>query len=650
MVDERDPTITSKPYRADDEISLRELYLVLRRNVLLILGIPIVAAAAVFLVLRSGPNQYVSESVVVVTPPAISIEGARGLAFQPVSVRYETYEALALSNPVLLAVAAHPDVVAVAGETVSLRSIRAAVNLRQLAASNAPTVTVSHSVTWDDPNIATMLANTWAAEALDAVRASVLDSLGPVDQATRNEIDELAAVLIQAEAALEAFDGTALLELSRAQLDALSSRVTREELAIVELSGDIAAGEARLAALEDQLAQELGQLPATNPFSERYLAGLSFPAAIAFVEEQLGVVTERRNRARAELDAFDASHDLTGLERRLEALSSAVTNLQTQLDALPGQRRLAEQRIAAIEAELISQPLQLSVNSAQIVTVGGEANRLPDGTGASVWTLVNPAHLSLTEQLVDARLQAARFESEESILAADLTRMYADRDTQRRHFVTLQSERIELETAFEEANALLRMARTTLDALRVVENDPRSGTTVRSDSPVTLEIRSALRAQAVELEGARVELAERTAQLGRDRVQLAEARQSIASLEAERSQLARTVANSRSAYEDVAPLGPIIAYMTQLAPTTARVVANATPATDPQPRRSVLVATLAYVVTAFALVVLVLLREAVRDPDSESRAPSTRAEQAPSTRSDGYTLRPAHSSETDLSQ
>lgn len=809
-----------------DEISLRELYLVLRRSIGFIVAVPMLAAAAVYLVLGQRPDVYVSESVAVVTPPAIAIEGARGLTFQPSAVRFETFQALAMSNPVLLAVGQHPDVIDAAGEPLALRSVRAAVELAALAPANGDAITVSHRATWVDPDVATAIANVWAAESLEAVRFTLLDSLSPVDEATRSEIIELGERLQAAEAAVEAFDGANLLELARSQLETLAQRVTRDEFAITDLARQIAVTESRVEALEAQLRDELRKVTSSDPASDTFLAGLSFDEAQAFLAEQREVsavawhraraaldafnnthnlnlydaeideytnllasatidlerltdrlellqdtrtildqqltlvksfvgatnarsdaflsdlsldevlafleadaarLESRHEAARAALDAFDAEHDLGRIDLAIDDITRGIVRREAVLAALPGQMQVVRERIFALERQLALQPEQLLFREALIGNPllleslrSGEEDLVALGTERSE---LNPTFVSLINQVNDAYVEQAALNAQQEVVANELVELDAQLETLRSQRITLATERSQLsftasltqdlfraaatrasdaESAALDprgADRVLRSASDTLladieadleaqrlsverdiarvradinvltnrieraeerlpdlratriqlttqrreleadanrteNALRTIDNrldtirlaqlDPRGERFLRDTTPEVLQLQTLLREESVALQSARAELAARTQQLSQERSQLADARQSVARLETERAQLARTVSNARSAYEDVAPLGPIIAYMTQLAPTTARVLAGATPPTDPEPRRQLLIALLAYVVLAFALVVLVLLREAVRDPNQQGPKPSER--------------------------
>lgn len=605
---------------ARDEVSLRDLYLLLKRHAALIIGAPVLVAAAAFAIAQIGPDRYVSETVVAVTPPAIAFEGARGLSFQPPSVRFETYDALARSSPVLLAVAQHPDVVAAAGGPLTLQAVRAATGLRQLAAANAPVMTVNHTATWTEPEVATVVADVWAAQALQAVRTTLLDTLGPVDDATRLEIDELAAALAAAEAALEAFDGANLLEVARSQLATLSRRVTEGEFAVSDATRQILVDETRLATLERQLAEEVARIPSTDPMSDAVLAGLSFGEASAWLQDQARQASRDRGSAFAALEAFDAVHDLALLVRSAEQGAETVVELETALATLPAQVRVARERVAVTAAELAVQPPTLTLRDTvlenalvmEVLRAASDTNEaFALGTER---TVPNPTFLALEEQLATARVEEAALVEEAAALVDEIAALTAASLHRRATLVTLQDQRSELVFALDRANARYRTATLRAEDLTVAAADPRGDRVVREGVSEVLALRAAIREQALQLESARVELDARSDQLERERLQVAQMRQNVARLETERAQLDRRVSNARVAYQDIAPLGPIIAYMTQLAPTTARVVAAATPPTGPQPRRSVVSAAVAYVVAAAALIVLVLLREAVRDP------------------------------------
>lgn len=337
------------PYLPDDEISLRDLYLILRKGLSLILLISIVAAVMTFIVLSFLPSVYEAESTALVTPPAITIDRVQNLTFNPSSdITFEAYETLAQSRGVLEAtVAAVP--------AAKLEYNKLSGSVKKLVGPDRPgqlsSLLVTHSVKNKDPELAAALANAWASNTLDTVSASLLANIAPLSETTQREFAGLSNNLQAAEQALADFDASdtslslaaSTQQLARLIADAeasLSSQGNLEARAefsdtvsqtllsssYTNLSQAVAAAEARLASLET--ASGLSREAALQ---RAELAGLR--AQLNALDEQLATYQARYSAAQRELAA--ATQTRRQLERNLanaETAYQAVATLQPFID------------------------------------------------------------------------------------------------------------------------------------------------------------------------------------------------------------------------------------------------------------------------------------------------------------------------------
>lgn len=171
-----------------DEISLRELYLVLRRGLPLIVAVVAVAGLSAFAVMSLRPNLYEAESTVLIIPSPVRAPGPTNLPFNPVNdISYETYQTLANSRPVLdAAVSRLPQ----AG--ISDDELRRQGRLVRLMGPQRPDqvvpLSVTHVVQHTDPALAAALADAWAESTLEAVHSALLENLKLVGAATTAEL------------------------------------------------------------------------------------------------------------------------------------------------------------------------------------------------------------------------------------------------------------------------------------------------------------------------------------------------------------------------------------------------------------------------------------------------------------------------------
>lgn len=220
---------------SEDDISLRDIYLIIRKNLWLLISVPIIIAVLVFIASSLLPKQYDAESVALITPTPISV-GGNSLAYRPSNaVSFEAYQTLAESRAVLEeAVANVPDA------DMTYTDLNGSV--QELVGPQRPDQVVSllitHKVIHSDPELAAQLADSWVNATLNTVQKTLLNNLDPLIALTNLEAQELLIKLERAEAALadfEAKDNSASLELSLERLTALSADAQNDLVMVSEL-------------------------------------------------------------------------------------------------------------------------------------------------------------------------------------------------------------------------------------------------------------------------------------------------------------------------------------------------------------------------------------------------------------------------------
>ena len=319
----------------NDEISLRELYLVVRRHALVIVAFAASVALLVFVVVALRPASFEAEATTAVVRAPISVQQESGLAFRPeLDVSYDTYRTLAFSRGVFDRVVA-----AVPGAGLSSSEMRDAVSLERLAgAANQPTslLAVAHRARRGDPQIAAELATAWATVTIETVRTLLNDNLDAIERIT---IDEVAS----AGRALEAADQD-LRELREAQdgisdqrrLTNLQARLNDVEVRADEIERSLRSREAEAASLATRVAEHGDEFVvlSDSPDVALTVAGSIWAteARLAALEAELEIVESQRERLRAEIAALSSrvvryQSDLERLTRRVDQAQRGYTTL-----------------------------------------------------------------------------------------------------------------------------------------------------------------------------------------------------------------------------------------------------------------------------------------------------------------------------------
>lgn len=229
-----------------DEVSLRDLWLILRRGLGTILVVALVAAVLGYLAMWLRPPAYQAEATVTSRAPTVRMlndmdlmvtPDGRGtppsLAVDPPSsLSFEAYRALSESRLVFESALARATV---PGGSIDVASLEAAAELTEPGRSQTPLIVV-HRVTWSDPAIAAELANAWAEASVDHARGVLSSELGAVVDTTRSVASARLAEVERIESELEALT---------------ADRAAGDERQIARLERELAAAERSHAAIAD---------------------------------------------------------------------------------------------------------------------------------------------------------------------------------------------------------------------------------------------------------------------------------------------------------------------------------------------------------------------------------------------------------------
>lgn len=329
----------------EDEISLRELYLILKRGLPLIAIVSAVCAIGALVIMWLLPPVYSAEATTLVTPSPIEVGGTPNLSFRPSSaVSFEAYRTLAESRAVLEATRARLG--------IDEREFNG--RLERLVGPQNPTqvvpLSVIHRVTHRDPQQAARIADAWAEATLEAVQLSLLASLEPVRATTLRELAEAERQLLEAEAAHQAFQEQDVRDLLNAQLEAIYTRINSLQARQLDIDREVARHNAQRQAA---LALEGGIEQSPEALS----------AALQLLQARQGDGELAELEALVRLGASGET-DVIALLNRVTARDSAVivAGLEAERNQLEGQLAALQQEVRALRRELAA----LNAQSAQL--------------------------------------------------------------------------------------------------------------------------------------------------------------------------------------------------------------------------------------------------------------------------------------------
>lgn len=342
---------TPYSYARSDEISLRDLYLILKRGLLWIVVAGLLAGVAAYAIVTVQPDRFRANATVRVAPSPIRVGGDGSLSLAPSDdLSFDSYQTIASTPAVVQAVLEE------VGAGVSANRFNSAATLIQVT---GPTRTepgtpliVTHSVTLGDGVLAARLANSWAEQTRRLFGESLATSLDPLGassgEASRRLLDELDA----AESALEAFESGDTSALITERILGLAERINATEERLATIDRQIAAGDARIAFLSEELEALAGgsagdALRRLRLLESEGVVPAELTGAIAFLLE------ERPPDADLEVDVMTliGSAQLQQLVTDLAGLDAERASVETQLGELEAQGRALQAELAGLNRQ-----------------------------------------------------------------------------------------------------------------------------------------------------------------------------------------------------------------------------------------------------------------------------------------------------------
>lgn len=342
---------------APDEISLRDLYLIVRRGLPLILIVSLVAGVAAYLFVSLQRPSYEAESTVLITPTPVVVEGSEiertlVLDLTTNTITWETYQTIAFSRSVL-----EETLTRLQGDTTVSR-LRGAGTLEKIVGPNrageVAAMTIAHRFEHADPETAAQVVDAWAAVTAETVGASLLSSLAAVQQATEEQLEALENRIAETEQRWAEFQSRDETNLLQARLAGIAERVPNVEARLEEVERDLAAA----TGARQVLAELETPGSAASNDSESALALLGAHGLPADTVAQLTALVRQNGDQdlvqlvrQVELQRLTA--DLAGLDAQRETLREQLTELQEQASNL--RTRHAEM---IVERERLQQQLE----------------------------------------------------------------------------------------------------------------------------------------------------------------------------------------------------------------------------------------------------------------------------------------------------
>lgn len=322
----------------------------------------------------------------------------------------------------------------------------------------------------------------------------------------------------------------------------------------------------------------------------------------------------------ARVQVFAAQDNGPLLEAELEGLTRQLTDGRERQGRLTREIAAAEARIEVLEGQLgpeagASEPTGVTLEPALLNVLAARQTLAGTETG------MRARPRFTTSAQLNRTFAAALAESEtlSELLAGNeeefvgLARTLYTEAVRTLEGALAEEQAAGREAARAQAQEALEFALLGYASARSVPN--AGGQVQNPGDALSLLSAAELRREQVAVAGMRAERADLAAELSSYTESAAAIQQQLATLEQRRSRLERELENVLASYSTVAELQSSVSYLTELAPTNARILSQASVPTGPVGPRRAFNTALAATIGGIVGLVLVFLRAAVRRPE-----------------------------------
>ena len=439
---------TRPQYMMEDEIDLRELFLVLWKGKWIIAALVVVAAlaAAVGSKMLLTPT-YEAVATLLIMPPTYQT------SLEPEALPLQTYQALALTPSIAGQVIERLQLKSGKGEPLAAGDVLRAVEVDVLTQdtrsdSRQAAGIIRIKAAWSEPDIARDIANAWAdvfIESTSQIRKSELDE---VAQVILNQHGATERMLKDSEKRLIGLQASGSVSLANQQVEVLVDQLGEQRRYTLRTHSELDIKRNQLEALTNQLTavEHEGEWLG---FSLERLSGHDLNGIPA--RQQIIEAANQLVRARDTLVDFDNQSQMSLVEQELKSEQTQLSNYRSNLSKLKARLPEEKARYVALESRLLMEDEKLLMSRSLTTDALWNALGTDLGTVEKLAGLrlvdetVNPIYLQIAELLTEAKINLEAIPNQikayEEMIGISSNRLI-DLESQLR---TLQQERMVLE-------------------------------------------------------------------------------------------------------------------------------------------------------------------------------------------------------------
>ncbi len=613
----------------EDEISLREIWLILKRRWQVLLVVPLIALTGALLYgFFIATPLYAATATVGAAPLQVQSQLEQKIQVQQTSPLpgFDGFRAVAFSDEVLQAVwaalnkegklpAAWREEGIQPGPERMARYLELKDRSPKGQALPAQGLLVEMRAKAPVPAIAAQAANLWASAAIKRVNELALVRLQASMAALDEQIVPANQTYREAQARWEAFNRTTSLSQDKAELEARTLERVNLDAERAGLERDLAAVAGRIAYLRAEVAKQARVVPSNASPDQMITLNQQLEGAKARLRQETERLRQAYTQAARALEDFQKRERTPQWNAELTAYTQAYAEAQARILALEVERSAKEARLRAVEEELSQVPslltLEREVGADPAVLAAVQGDGLQAVVGLKLRNQeLNPTHQALLSQALGLQADLAFLAKERESLGQKIAALQANIARIKPQIATQEREKEGLALEYTSKKAAYEALRNRLDQVAQLS---ALEVTFDNFNPEYQRLRSALidaQAEEARLSARRATLVARIAQVD-ERIQVLKTRLAKAQMESDEVNQALELA--KNTY--LALVQKKTDLQIELAGSQnslAQVIAPAYPVYQPISPKRLLIAVGAVALGFLAALLWVFLAEAVR--------------------------------------
>jgi uncharacterized protein involved in exopolysaccharide biosynthesis len=492
--------------QSDQEISLRDVYLILKRHVLTILIVPLalMVLAAVYAVFIADPVYKADSKITIQTTPVQSRLEDKIETTTVTPFTTDQIQSVALSRPVLDPVL---EVIRTSNDAPSnwrsekfdaddlerkLKVTFPKANARGTVDASLVTLEVSAP----DAKLAAEVANVWAVQTLAVLNRLPQQRLNDSIKVLEGEILRSQATLTSAEKGFRSFTESSNLSLNQAELSSMIDERAKLDPQIAQTQAALTQSKTELVKRTSDLrstASTFGGSSETSPdeiLALLALGGGSLAEAKRVLSEQ---VEQTRARYEATSDVqrdFNASNETGLLSSRIAQNEGRLVEINGKLQSFDAQVKTLQSRLDSARAELAKQPrlltLEREITSDPAVQTAITSNdpELKNLIGLKLQNQeLNPVYQGLLNNSIQLQSDIQSLTAERNSLQAEKTRRETQLREDRNKLAKLQQRAEQLGLDARNAQNNYELSRTRFQRLDSLGDTKLGRVSVSNSNP-----------------------------------------------------------------------------------------------------------------------------------------------------------------------